>query len=126
MHAWSRIHTYAGTGSFIGWLLKVAYTTFLQSKRRSDRYAEVLKAMGEQGGSPEYPQSSEELTDLEKMLAILEEHERVVMIMSYSCGLSHREISAATGQPVGTVKSIISRAKDKIRKRFEIEHRQHG
>ena len=48
------------------------------------------------------------------------------MIMSYACGLSHREISEATQLPAGTVKSIIFRAKDKIRERFEIEHHQHG
>ena len=43
MHAWDKIHTYSGRGSFIGWLLKVAYTTFLQSKRKSKRYAEVMR-----------------------------------------------------------------------------------
>jgi RNA polymerase sigma-70 factor (ECF subfamily) len=41
LHAWDRLHTFVGHGSFIGWLLKVAYTTFLQSKRKSKRYAEV-------------------------------------------------------------------------------------
>ena len=126
MHAWDKIHTYAGKGSFIGWLLKVAYTTFLQSKRKTDRYDEILKSVGEHGGSVNYPEQSEEISDLEKFLAVLNEQERAVMIMSYSCGLSHREISDATGQPAGTVKSLISRSKDKIRKHFEIEHRQYG
>ena len=36
MHAWDKLHTFIGHGSFIGWLLRVAYTTFLQSKRRSN------------------------------------------------------------------------------------------
>ncbi|MBT8421990.1 MAG: RNA polymerase sigma factor, partial [Gammaproteobacteria bacterium] len=27
MHAWDKIQTFSGRGSFIGWLLKVAYTT---------------------------------------------------------------------------------------------------
>ena len=35
LHAWNKLHTFRGKGSFIGWLLKVAYTTFLQSKRKS-------------------------------------------------------------------------------------------
>ncbi|TFG42122.1 MAG: RNA polymerase sigma factor, partial [Chromatiales bacterium] len=35
IHAWEKLQTYSGRGSFIGWLLKVAYTTFLQSKRKS-------------------------------------------------------------------------------------------
>ena len=37
LHAWNKLHTFTGQGSFIGWLLKVAYTTFLQSKRKSNR-----------------------------------------------------------------------------------------
>ena len=35
LHAWNKLQTYSGRGSFIGWLLKIAYTTFLQSKRKS-------------------------------------------------------------------------------------------
>ena len=48
MHAWEKLHTFIGHGSFIGWLLKVAYTTFLQSKRRSNRYGEILEQIGHQ------------------------------------------------------------------------------
>ena len=128
MHAWAKITTYAGSGSFIGWLLKVAYTTFLQSKRKSDRYQEILEQVNdtENPSQPKLVQSSEEISDLDKFLAVLNEQERAIMILSYACGLSHREISDATELPAGTVKSLIFRAKDKIRDHFEIEHRQHG
>ncbi len=46
MHAWDKIQGFSGRGSFIGWLLKIAYTTFLQSKRKSKRYAEILDEVG--------------------------------------------------------------------------------
>ena len=46
MRAWDKLHTYSGSGSFIGWLLKIAYTTFLQSRRKSKRYAEILEQVG--------------------------------------------------------------------------------
>jgi RNA polymerase sigma factor (sigma-70 family) len=128
VHAWDKIHTYAGTGSFIGWLLKVAYTTFLQAKRKSKRYHEVLEEVGHVvvNDSASYTQESTELTDLDKFLAILSEDERAVMVLSYACGLSHREISEATSMPVGTVKSVIYRSKEKIRTSFEIEDHKHG
>ncbi|MEM1173621.1 MAG: RNA polymerase sigma factor [Pseudomonadota bacterium] len=126
MHAWNKIDSYSGRGSFIGWLLKVAYTTFLQSKRKRDRYDEVLKQVGNEGGSVEYASASDEISDLDRFLAVLNEQERAVMIMSYACGLSHREIHEATELPTGTIKSIIYRAKDKIRESFDIEHHQHG
>ena len=128
MHAWDKLPTYSGRGSFIGWLLKVAYTTFLQSKRKSRRYAEILESAGHvadlETGSRVLP--DDESTDLDKFLAVLTEQERAIMVMSYACGLSHREIGDATDMPVGTVKSVIFRGKEKIRNSFDIKDHQHG
>ncbi len=128
MHAWDKLHTFSGRGSFIGWLLKVAYTTFLQSKRKSKRYAEILESAGHVADqeSRSQVQPVDEITDLDKFLAVLSEEERAIMVMSYACGLSHREIGDATDMPVGTVKSIIFRGKEKIRNNFEIKDHQHG
>ena len=128
LHAWNKLQTFTGRGSFIGWLLKVAYTTFLQSKRKSKRYREVLDeaayiAVTE---SRSYTQQSDEVSDLDKFLAVLTDDERAIVVMSYACGLSHREISDVTGLPTGTVKSVIYRSKEKIRKNFEIKDHQHG
>jgi RNA polymerase sigma factor (sigma-70 family) len=69
---------------------------------------------------------SDEVTDLDKFLAVLDDEERAIMIMSYACGLSHREIGMATEMPVGTVKSIIFRGKEKIRNSFDIKDHHHG
>ena len=114
MHAWDKLSTFSGRGSFIGWLLKVAYTTFLQSRRKSKRYAEILEQAGHateiEGRS--HSVQADEVTDLDKLLAVLTEEERAIMVMSYACGLSHREISDATSMPVGTVKSVIFRGKE--------------
>ena len=128
LHAWDKIHTYSGTGSFIGWVLKIAYTTFLQSKRKSKRYNEILEQAGhEPGQSATTSDSVPEIElDVDTLLATLNEQERAIMIFSYACGLSHREISEATELPAGTVKSIIHRAKERIRTQFEIENHQYG
>ena len=128
LHAWNKLHTYSGRGSFIGWLLKVAYTTFLQSKRKSKRYAEVLDEAGHvaQIESRSYTATNDEVADLDKLLAVLTQEERAIMIMSYACGLSHRDISDATEMPVGTVKSVIFRGKEKIRTSFDIKDHKHG
>jgi RNA polymerase sigma-70 factor (ECF subfamily) len=128
MHAWNKLSGFSGRGSFIGWLMKVAYTTFLQSKRKSKRYGEILEAAGHTADaeSAACVQPVDEVTDLGKLLAVLDEEERATMVMSYACGMSHREISEATDQPVGTVKSVIFRGKEKIRNRFEIKDHKHG
>ena len=126
LQAWDKIHTYTGTGSFAGWLSRIAYTTFLQSKRKAKRYHEVLDQAKYEVASESHPGAGEEALDVERLLAGLNEEERVIMIFSYACGLSHREISDAVRLPVGTVKSVIHRAKQKIRTQFAIEHHQHG
>jgi len=125
IHAWEKMHTYAGHGTFVGWLLKIAYTTFLQSKRKSSRYGEILqKLRNEQVANS--GQASEELTDLDRFMAVLTQEERAVVVLAYAYGMSHREISTAINLPIGTVKSIIFRGKQKIRERFEINDHQHG
>lgn len=128
MHAWDKLPTFTGAGSFIGWLLRIAYTTFLQSKRRSKRYAEILTeaARDEGAGIDRAVYDVQEATDLDRLLAVLTAEERAIMLMSYAAGLSHREISEATGQPVGTIKSIIHRGKERIRTHFDIEDHKHG
>ena len=128
MHAWDKLQTYSGKGTFIGWLLKVAYTTFLQSRRKSKRYAEILEEVGHVADVEERKSTLpvEEVGDLDRFLAVLTDEERAIMVMSYACGLSHREISDATDMPVGTVKSVIFRGKEKIRTSFDIKDHQHG
>ena len=128
MHAWDKLQTYSGKGTFIGCLLKVAYTTFLQSRRKSKRYAEILEEVGHVADVEERKSTLpvEEAGDLDRFLAVLTEEERAIMVMSYACGLSHREISDATDMPVGTVKSVIFRGKEKIRTSFDIKDHQHG
>ncbi len=128
LHAWDKLRTYSGRGTFIGWLMKVAYTTFLQSKRKSKRYGEILEEAGHlaDAESRSYTEPVDDVTDLDKLLGVLNEEERAVVVMSYACGLSHREISEATDQPVGTIKSLIFRSKEKIRTSFEIEDHKHG
>ncbi len=128
LHAWDKLHTYRGQGTFIGWLLKVAYTTFLQAKRQSSRYGEILAEFKHDTNTRGSGQSQQatDVSDLDKLLAVLTEEERAVMILSYACGLSHREIGDAANLPIGTVKSIIFRGKEKIRDSFDIEDHSYG
>jgi len=63
---------------------------------------------------------------LPRKITDLTEEERAMMILSYACGLSHREIGDAANMPIGTVKSVIFRGKQKIRERFDIEDHKYG
>jgi RNA polymerase sigma-70 factor, ECF subfamily len=126
VHGWEKLAGYRGDGAFGGWLMRIAWTTFLQSKRRGDRYREVVQQAAREDVGAASVDADEESGDLDKLLAVLSEDERAVMILAYGFGMSHREISETTDTPVGTVKSIIHRSKQRIRHNFEIEHHQSG
>ena len=98
---------------------------FCSRRRKSNRYSEILEEVG-QADRNDRVEESNEISDLDKFLAVLTEEERAVMILSYACGLSHREIGDAAELPIGTVKSIIFRGKEKIRESFDIEDHQYG
>jgi RNA polymerase sigma-70 factor (ECF subfamily) len=53
--------------------------------------------------------------ELEGALDRLNHDQRTVVVLHYYLGLSHPEIAEATGQPIGTVKSRLSRAVDYLR-----------
>lgn len=53
--------------------------------------------------------------DLERALAKLRPPERLCVVLAYAEGMSHGEIARATGMPLGTVKSHISRGAARLR-----------
>jgi RNA polymerase sigma-70 factor (ECF subfamily) len=119
--AWDKLDSFGGQGRFAAWLMKIAYTEFLMMHRRAKsalRLAAAVEAASV--GAPVHDPSGEQAVaaDLERMLAILTDDERAVMVLCYAQGLSHGEASEVTGFPVGTVKSHISRGKEKISQRF--------
>ncbi len=56
-----------------------------------------------------------ERLDLDRALALLAHDERLCVVLAYSEGLSHGEISAATNLPLGTVKSHVRRGAERLR-----------
>ncbi len=119
--AWDKLHTFGGQGRFAAWLMKIAYTEFLMSRRRAKSEQRLAAAVeAEITGPPAHDPAGEQnvATDLERVLAILTEEEQAAMVLCYAHGMSHGEASAVTGMPVGTIKSHIHRGKEKIRQRF--------
>jgi len=54
--------------------------------------------------------------DVHLLLQSLKEEERSVLLLLYQEGLSYREVAELTGKPENTIKSIVHRAKEKLRK----------
>ena len=57
--------------------------------------------------------------DLEQALAKLRAAERLCVTLAYAEGMSHSEIARATGLPLGTAKSHVTRGASKLRRWLE-------
>jgi RNA polymerase sigma-70 factor (ECF subfamily) len=125
---WQKAHTFSGKGSFKAWLFKVAYNQFLQAIRKTKR-ERLVDLDPEEAQVVEYQQATapdENTPDLDKFLEVLNPNERLSMVLAYSHGMSHAEISEVSGLPVGTIKSHINRGKTKIQETFDLkEHTMH-
>ncbi|TDR23301.1 RNA polymerase sigma factor [Marinicella litoralis] len=113
--AYQKIHQYRSKGSFSAWLHTIAYRLFLKS---------IDKVQMVCFDSELHAQNTEKNTlgdDIyaEQLMQILNPKERVVITLSCAAGMSHREIQAVTQMPLGSIKSLIQRAKSKIIKYAE-------
>lgn len=120
LKAWNRLSSYRGPGRFKAWLMRIAYTQFLQDRRTQHSRAETVARAEAQTTAPSTTVNPE-VSDLERLLAVLSAPEREVMVLTHAHGLSHQEVSSVTGLALGTVKSHLRRGKIKIRERFRIE-----
>lgn len=124
VRAWDKLHTLSSGGKFRAWMMKLAYNQFLQERRKAARNRRLLDAYAADPvvmkTSMDGPEDSG-TSDLPRMLAILSEGERSALILNYAYGMSHGEISEITGMPLGTVKSHVTRGRNKIRDHFLLE-----
>jgi RNA polymerase sigma-70 factor (ECF subfamily) len=108
--AWSRAASFTGQGRYKGWLLRIAWTTFLMDARSRRRRLPAWK------GSGDAPMPEERATgDAEEHLLVrdamarLRFGDRAAVTLCLVLGHSHGEAAKILGAPLGTVKSRVAR-----------------
>ncbi|HEX6376437.1 MAG TPA: RNA polymerase sigma factor [Allosphingosinicella sp.] len=111
--AWSKAAAFAGQGRYRGWLLRVAWTTFLMDVRGRGRR---LPAYAGTGAVPEQagPGDAERDLVVEDALGRLPEPERAAVVLCLVLGHSHREAAAILDMPLGTLKTRVARGSAKL------------
>ena len=97
------------------WTFMIVRNQFYSDKRRSWRSSQLdpetaertLVAVGD-------PSSNLELDELRRALAMLPDDQREALILIGAGGLSYEEASEICGVAIGTVKSRVSRARDRL------------
>ncbi|MFK8013238.1 MAG: RNA polymerase sigma factor [Marinicellaceae bacterium] len=118
--AFEKIHQYQSKGSFNSWLHTIAYRLFIKN---------ICKANFQSYQIELHEQISENKAldaDVyaEQLMKLLNPKQRVVITLSCAIGMSHEEIQKITQIPLGSVKSLIKRAKDKILQAVNVEKRK--
>ena len=113
LQAWRAIHTVKSPAAFGGWLKRLAVNVWLQRVRAEQPWknTDSLDTLPEQGTQP----SVAERLDLDGALATLPPDVRLCITLAYAEHMNHREIGEATGIPLGTVKSHITRGAARLR-----------
>jgi RNA polymerase sigma-70 factor (ECF subfamily) len=110
--AWKSIGTLKSPMAFGAWLRKLAVNCWLQQART--KKAEI--ALDQTSLSEvQWVSTVAEQLDLDGALATLPPEARLCVVLAYSEGMSHAEISEITAIPLGTVKSHIARGAARLR-----------
>lgn len=106
--AWRKAGAYSGTGSYRAWLFGIAWNQFLSAQRRQ-RPEDPL----DDRDMPA-PSSEDARIDAARALASLEPRERAAAQLCFGYGHSHAEAAGILGLPLGTLKSVVARARTKL------------
>lgn len=98
------------------WLLGIAYRTHADHARKAVRRRELREGLAEPSfecSAPAVP--SGQTLDIERAMDSLPPDCRAVVLLCLLHSMSHAEAAAATGFPIGTIKSHVARGKARLR-----------
>ena len=110
--AWKSIRTLRSPTAFGAWLRRLAVNCWLQWARAQKQEVALDEAHVAEG---RWVSTVTERLDLDGALATLPPDARLCVVLAYSEGMSHAEISDSTAIPLGTVKSHITRSAARLR-----------
>jgi RNA polymerase sigma-70 factor (ECF subfamily) len=124
LEAWrSRAKVRIVDGSLLPWLLTVTNYVLLNQSRTARRYSRLLAAMPAAEQEPDHADEvldrldrDEQLTAVRAVMAKLSAQERSIIDLCLIEELPIATVAAVLDIPVGTVKSKLHRAREKIRK----------
>jgi RNA polymerase sigma-70 factor, ECF subfamily len=121
LKAWRSIGDLKSNLAFGAWLRRMAVNAWVDHLRRHEPLDVVAdeEAIEESGAID--TQCVADGIDLQRALSTLPAPVRLCIVLAYSEGMTHSEISEATELPLGTVKSHISRGLERLQKIFKPE-----
>jgi RNA polymerase sigma-70 factor (ECF subfamily) len=111
---------------FFSWLYRIAVNRCLSARARphDDQLAgEIASGLTDPSPSPEQQAArSETQAAVQRAIAALPEHERALVALRYGADLSYEEIAVTMQLPLGTVKTRLFRARQRLAGLLSEEH----
>lgn len=111
--AWRMRGAWREEGSYGGWLMRIAWTTFL-SARRSDNRRQERDFQAWEAAEGRKAVEPDSAIDVGRAFAGLDERERAAAMLCFAEGYSHSEAAGIMDLPLGTLKSIVARARTQL------------
>lgn len=118
LRAWRSLPRLRSVSAFGAWLRRLAINAWLAHLRAAA--PPTLALTDVELSLPSALVSTAERLDLDRALAQLSRDERLCVVLAYDEGMSHGEVSAVTGLPLGTVKSHVRRGAQRLRTLLDV------
>jgi RNA polymerase sigma-70 factor (ECF subfamily) len=117
LRALSKQHLWREGTNLRAWLCTILHNQYVNEIRRIVREGTVveLSAVDEQLAHPPAQDKVLELRDVRRTLAKLSEGQRDAVILIGLDGWSYGRVAKAAGLPIGTIRSRLSRGRDRLR-----------
>ena len=121
---YQNISSFRGNSAFSSWVYRLTVNTCLDGLRKRKKAPVSLDRSLEDGISckdkstptpEEHALSTERSADIQRAINKLSDDHKSVIVLRHIAGLSYEEISSCLGVSIGTVKSRISRGRDKLK-----------
>lgn len=111
--AYTSLKSFRGLARFSTWLYTIACRELADYRRRHSELSYEEAALP-QSGDRRDEHATDIRHDIEKALTVLNDTERMAVLLFYLEDRPIKEVSRITGRPEGTIKAALSRAKQKI------------
>ena len=119
LRAYRGLRGYRGGARFSSWLYRIACNAYFSHDRSSRNEPLALPAVEEELLTVHLPDMFLERYDLERALSALKPRERAALVLTYANELTHEEAAIVLDCPLGTLKTHVARAKEKLRRQLE-------
>lgn len=130
LRVWRHAGKFKGKSKFSTWLYRITVNQCLSYRSKHKQTPVSLDGIIEKGPVPASLQTQidtaqrERVQIIQKVLNELPERQRMALVLSQYDGLSYKEIAAVMKVSVGSVESLIFRARNALREKFDILRKQ--